>query len=191
MLAQVGTWIPSWSSTWGPYLGHARAWKLPSSCPGFCCNGSQANIWCADRNLRGVSSSLLQVIGWSFLQPQRLRAAPGPWHQCQMRLAQPWRKTSFFWESCHLLGRSCRAQASRRAQWLHTLAALEDPNRSLRLLRDPLPDNVIHFVLRQRFELNRHSLLQILRSGQSGEAVGSSRVTADHLKVLLDGTEGQ
>ena len=69
-----------------------------------------------------------------------------------------------------------------------TLTMLSDPAKRPPVLRDPIPDEVLHHVPGSLFELDEDSLLKNLRSARRGAAGGPSGMTVEHLCILLDNT---
>ena len=77
-------------------------------------------------------------------------------------------------------GASC---APRNEQ---TLRALRDPRRRLVALREHLPDEVQSHQPVVPFDLDHEAVLQNLRSARRGAAPGSSGMTSEHLRLLLE-----
>ena len=67
-----------------------------------------------------------------------------------------------------------------------TLTMLSDPAKRPPVLRDPIPDEVLHHVPSSLFELDEDRLLKNLRSARRGAAGGPSGMTVEHLRILLD-----
>ena len=67
-----------------------------------------------------------------------------------------------------------------------TLTMLSDPAKRPPVLRDPVPDEVLHHVPSSLFELDEDRLLKNLRSARRGAAGGPSGMTVEHLRILLD-----
>ena len=67
-----------------------------------------------------------------------------------------------------------------------TLTMLSDPAKRPPVLRDPIPDEVLHHASGSLFELDEDRLLKNLRSARRGAAGGPSGMTVEHLRILLD-----
>ena len=67
-----------------------------------------------------------------------------------------------------------------------TLAALQDPERRLPVLRDPIPPDILNMNPVEQFSLDIEVFTSNIRSARRGAAGGPSGMTAEHLRLVLE-----
>ena len=67
-----------------------------------------------------------------------------------------------------------------------TLNALQNPERHLPVLRDPIPQLIIHVAPAEQFSLDFDVFTWNIRCARRGAAGGPSGMTAEHLRLILE-----